>query len=352
MRQNRDAHHVLQAFSHLTDPQWLEVLIQSLKTPVVQGVELPGFPPEGYQRESVGSSGEQTLQEAYNFYCEVKRQAAALGMNLTPESRVLDFGCGWGRIIRFFLKDVKPENLFGVDVDPEMIDFCNNLLGYGNYVVVHPEPPTEFPAGSMDIVCAYSVFSHLAEPVHLKWIEEFSRILKPGGILVATTEGRHFIEYCRSWRDKKPELQWHDALAKLFPDTDATLAEYDSGKFIFCPTGGGPVRPSTFYGEALIPRAYVEREWSKYLAFRDFIDDQSRFWQAVIVMQKWPAHRPSHGEPRTERVDRSIREKDDPVSNPEVLIGGEEADLNSRHRLGGGRVLQLYYRLRDRLLRR
>ena len=33
------------------------------------------------------------------------------------DSKILDYGCGWGRIIRFFLKDVPSRNLFAVDPD-------------------------------------------------------------------------------------------------------------------------------------------------------------------------------------------------------------------------------------------
>jgi len=59
-------------------------------------------------------------------------------------------------------------------------------------------PPVEFPAGFFDIIYAYSVFSHLNEDTHLKWIEEFSRILKAGGLLLVTTQARRFIDFCES----------------------------------------------------------------------------------------------------------------------------------------------------------
>ena len=49
-------------------------------------------------------SGSCTRRSAASFYAR--------------DSRVLDFGCGWGRVIRFFLKDVAPWNLVGVDIDP------------------------------------------------------------------------------------------------------------------------------------------------------------------------------------------------------------------------------------------
>ena len=320
---------LLQVLSPFTDQQWLEVLIKSIQNPVVGDVTLPGFPPETFQRESVGSTGEQTLREAFTFYCEIKRYAQDLGIALTRNSRILDFGCGWGRIIRFFLKDVSADNLYGIDVHSRMIKFCKKLARYGNYSKCNPLPPTKFPNESIDIIYAYSVFSHLAEPVHIQWVKEFSRILKPDGILVATTQARHFIEFCQSLHGKTHESPWHNTLAHSFLDTETALADYDNGKFLFCATGGGRELPRSFYGEALIPRKYVEQEWTKYLLLRDFVDDQNRLPQALIVMQK------PHGKPQThtERLE-------------EVIVAKDELELTTCE---PGRFFSQCKKLRDKL---
>jgi 2-polyprenyl-3-methyl-5-hydroxy-6-metoxy-1,4-benzoquinol methylase len=273
--------------SGMSDSEWLEVLLKSLDHGIIDGIEMPGFPPEELQRQFVGMSGLQALNEAFNFYSEIKRYAGKLGRKLGRDSRVLDFGCGWGRIIRFFLKDVTADNLYGIDVDSEMIDLCIKTVGHGHYSAIKPLPPLEFSEGSFDIVYAYSVFSHLAEPVHIQWIEEFSRILKPGGILVATTQARSFIELCRTLRNQSNSSNnWHHALAHSFVDSEAALADYDSGKFLYSPTGGGGPRDASFYGEAVIPQKYVEQEWTKYLDFCDFTYDPVIIPQSLIVMQK------------------------------------------------------------------
>jgi ubiquinone/menaquinone biosynthesis C-methylase UbiE len=277
---------ILNYGSGLTDQEWLEVLIKSVEHKFVNGIELPGFPPDEFQRNSVGSSGEHPLREAFNFYCEIKRYMASLGRTLTPNSRLLDFGCGWGRIIRFFLKDVVAENLYGIDVDPQMMDICIQTVRHGNYSLVRPLPPSGLAENSLDIVYAYSVFSHLGESAHIKWVEEFSRILKPGGILLVTTHSRSFIEFCRSLRGQEHTFYWYKLLANSFLDTEAALADYDSGKFLYSPTSGGEVRDASFYGEAVISPGYVKREWNKYLRFYDFVDDPARCPQAIIVMQK------------------------------------------------------------------
>jgi glycosyltransferase involved in cell wall biosynthesis/SAM-dependent methyltransferase len=279
--------NLLPVLAKLNDEEWLEVLIRSINEPVVHGMELPRFPPDELQRQFGGSAGEHTLREAFNFYRVIKCYASRLGRPLTYDSRILDFGCGWGRISRFFLKEVGADNLYGIDVDPSVIEICKTTFSYGNYTVVDPYPPSEFHSESIDLIYAYSVFSHLAEPIHIKWVEEFSRILKPGGLLIVSTQGRSFIEFCGSLRGQESyDHPWYEALARSFIDTNAALKAYDTGEFLYSPTGGGNARPSTVYGEAVIPRAYIEREWTKFLVFRDFIDDRGFLPQALVVLQK------------------------------------------------------------------
>ena len=274
-------------FSDLTDEAWLQVLIDSVHRPVARDLPLPGFPPEALQRQFVGSAGADTLREAFNFYRTVKGYCAREHRPIAGDQRILDFGCGWGRIARLFLKDVPAGNFTGVDVDPDVIALCTATFPYGTFRAVPAVPPTDLPPAHFDLAYAYSVFSHLNEATHLAWVRELARVLKPGGLLFATTQGRAFIDFCASIRRQgRPETGWHEALARSFPDRDAALAAYDSGRFLHEPTGGGDHRPPSFYGETLIPRGYVERQWSPHLVLVDFRDDPAWLPQALIVMRK------------------------------------------------------------------
>lgn len=278
---------ILARCSQMTDREWFDLLDKSAESKPTEGIRLPGFPPEDFQRLTIGNSGPGALVEGQNFYTIIKQYADRFGVAFDPQqTTILDFGCGWGRMTRFFLKDVVPENLHGLDVDPAMIEICKSTIPYGEFGVTSPVPPTNYGANTFDMIFAYSVFSHLAEKIHIKWIEEFSRLLKPGGVLVATTQPRNFIAFCESLRGQTPQSIWHQSLAGSFTDPEAAYADYDDGKFLYSPTGGGPHLPSSFYGEALIPRQYVEREWTKYLKFCDFFYDPNVLFQAVVVMQK------------------------------------------------------------------
>lgn len=278
-----------QLFHSMSAPEYLSLLIKSVKNPIYKGVKLPGFPEDVIQRQFSGSFGEQALRDGNNFYQCIKKYCVSLENPIKNGTRILDFGCGWGRIIRFFMKDTSCENLFGVDVDPKMIDFCSKELHCGNYFLVNSEPPLVFQNGSIDLIYAFSVFTHLAESTAINWISEFSRILKPRGILVATTWDKSFLDDCEALRGKDHEFPYHQTMSKIFIPTSKYKEDYDNGKFIYAPTGGGGVRDKSYYGEALIPRSYIESQFTKYLSLCEFVNSRLPPWalpQALFVMQK------------------------------------------------------------------
>ena len=104
----------------LPDRDYCQLLVRSLKSRVVDGVTFPGFPQDVIQSNFVGSSGKQALTEAETFWTFLKAAAVDLGRPMQRASNVLDFGCGWGRYLRFLAKDVEASHLYGVDVDPEV----------------------------------------------------------------------------------------------------------------------------------------------------------------------------------------------------------------------------------------
>jgi GT2 family glycosyltransferase/SAM-dependent methyltransferase len=273
-------------FSSLPDQEWLSILIRSVEEPVIDGIRMPSFPDEVTQKTIVGAVGAHTLREAFNFFSTVKKYCGRLDRPLDGQTRLLDFGCGWGRILRFFLKDCHPAHLWGIDVDPGLLTVCRGAMPLSNFTACNSLPPTAFADESFDVITAYSVFSHLAEHASLAWVKEFARVLKPGGIMVVTTEPREFIELCRSLRGQEHEFAWYRALAESFIDTDAAYRAYDAGQYLYAPTGGGPNRPSDFYGEALIPEGYVRSRWTPFLEFVDFVNDSSNLPQSLIVMRK------------------------------------------------------------------
>jgi SAM-dependent methyltransferase len=272
-------------FGSVSDDFWLWMLTEGCRKSAALKEILPGMPEEQVQLQSNGLSGDTALFDALQIYQLFKRIFEANVGKLSDCDNILDFGVGWGRVIRFFLKDVEPNKLWGIDHYDKVIDICKQQNKWCNFQLIKPFPPTSFPDNMFDLIFCYSVFSHLSEDAHRKWVEEFKRILKPGGLVIATTWQRDFITRCRDARAEKNPAFWTTHLPKLFVDTERWLAHYDNGGFCWesAPEYG---EISYYLGEACIPKGYVLNHWTQYLEFVDYIDDRKVCPQNVIVMKK------------------------------------------------------------------
>lgn len=267
------------------DQAWLDLLIRSVKEPVIDGVGMPRFPHASLQEMFIGSADEHALREGFNFYTYVKGYAAALGMPLHANSRFLDFGCGWGRYPRIFWNDTDAANIYGVDTDPGIIAVCRALGCPGQYDAIDPHGKLPYEDGTFDVIISYSVFSHLPEKVAEHWMAELSRVAKPGCVLAFTTEPRRFLDFISEIPDP-PATSWHAALARFKSDMPRLMREFDEEKFCYIPTSGGEYREADVYGDAAVPEGYMRKNWAKYFTLNAYIDDPNKFWQAFVVMQK------------------------------------------------------------------
>jgi hypothetical protein len=269
----------------LEDHQWFDMLVKSIDGPDIDGVRFPGFPAPDMQTSFVGSANEAALREAFNFYVLAKGYAAALGMPIGNGRRFLDFGMGWGRFLRFFWKDMTAENLYGCDIDPDIIKIARNLGVPGNLDRIYHFGRLPYPDDFLHGGIAYSVFTHLPENVHLHWRRELVRVMRPGAVFSMTIEPRRFIDFIENLPETSTS-PWHRSLR-----THAALARkyregYDRGEFIYIPTGGGDFRNADVYGDAVVPVSYIEQHWAPEFALRAYIDDANAFPQAVAVLQR------------------------------------------------------------------
>ncbi len=117
--------------------------------------------------------------------------AIAAHVPLDELSDVLDFGCGCGRVTRYF-RDF-PGGVAGSDLSREAIAWCGENLPFGRFETNGLAPPLAFDDDSFDLVYALSVFTHLTADLQLAWRDELRRVLRPGGRLLITTHGRSYV---------------------------------------------------------------------------------------------------------------------------------------------------------------
>jgi len=250
------------------------------------GARIPALPPEEVQCHTVGAAGTAALTEGYQFFHLIRSVCDAWGRHQGKHTVVLDYGCGWGRITRFFLTTYDNGSVHGVDVDPSMIDYCRSLIGVGQYAVTTGRPPLEFPDGSVDLLYAYSVFSHLSPRLQDALVADFHRIVRPGGFVFLTTRLRRFIDQCAAMNGAPGLDAYCTALAAAFREADVAKAQFDAGEFVFRPYPPGIDGLGPDYGEAVVPRAYAERRWRSLFRLIDFIDDADRLPQACFVLER------------------------------------------------------------------
>ncbi|HRO47783.1 class I SAM-dependent methyltransferase [Agriterribacter sp.] len=107
-------------------------------------------------------------------------------------TRCLDWGCGPARVTRH-LPGLLPEaELHAVDYNEQYINWCKSKIKGIRFEQTNISPPTLYPDAYFNIVMGLSVFTHLSELSHYAWLNELYRIIKPGGILFITTQGKSY----------------------------------------------------------------------------------------------------------------------------------------------------------------
>lgn len=237
-----------------------------------------------------GRAGRDNLQQAFDFYRFVLAHCSA---DEVTHHSVLDFGGGWGRILRFFLREFPANQLLLADCLTEAVECARSLNP--PFTVLHSSvtPPLPLPEKSVGVCYAFSVFSHLSESASRDWLAHLGTLLVDGGKLIITTRGKKQIAHVRhlsrqrSLRDRLRSLfgsnpvTLNDNLSQFLPPAYVIEQRRDDGVFQFYPTGGGGELDAQFYGETWIPEAWIKDncgDWgfSGYQTFEEFqtIDQQ------------------------------------------------------------------------------
>lgn len=120
----------------------------------------------------------------------------ALGQSLASFPRILDFGCGSGRLAR--LLRGHPGEVHGCDLDPRLVRWTGAHLDFLQVRLSPPQPPLPYPEGCFDLILGVSVFSHLPEEDQDAFLADLARCLAPGGRLLLSVHGERALERART----------------------------------------------------------------------------------------------------------------------------------------------------------
>jgi SAM-dependent methyltransferase len=107
----------------------------------------------------------------------------ALELEVEPGSRVMDVGCGIGRLTRVLARRVT--HVTALDVSPEMLARAQELnpgLENVEWVLGDGATLAGIERGSFDAVVCHQVLEHIPSArLQLGYVAEFARVLRPGG---------------------------------------------------------------------------------------------------------------------------------------------------------------------------
>jgi SAM-dependent methyltransferase len=107
----------------------------------------------------------------------------ALGLSVAAGDRVLELGCGIGRLTRVLAS--RAAHVVALDVSPEMLALAQEhhpLLENVEWVLGDGSTLTGVEDASLDAVVSHVVLQHIpSAKVQLGYVTEFARVLRPGG---------------------------------------------------------------------------------------------------------------------------------------------------------------------------
>jgi SAM-dependent methyltransferase len=202
------------------------------------------------------------LQTFGKFYQAIKRYAGR-----APVNRLLDWGCGCGRVTGVFLKYLTGMEVHGCDIDREAVEWCARNFPTGHFTAIAPHPPTTYADNTFNVVTGCSVLTHLRREFQFDWLKEMNRILAPGGLLLVSVHG-DFAASSFNHAEVKKEVETV-GISDRMPDHILD-----------------GIAPDSYYRGTFQSKAYTCREFARYFKVLDYIELGMGNLQDLVVMKK------------------------------------------------------------------
>jgi SAM-dependent methyltransferase len=159
--------------------------------------------------------------------------------------RFLDFACGYGRALRFFRAAFPEAELVACDISTDAVDFCAQEFGAIPVYSDADPAKVELP-GRFDVIWVGSLFTHVAKPQWVGFLDLLESVLSDDGLLLFTVQGRNVRRQLLAG-----ELAWSLTEA----DIEQIVRGYDTEGFGYADWSG-----ATGYGTSLNRPSWVARQ--------------------------------------------------------------------------------------------
>lgn len=99
--------------------------------------------------------------------------------------KILDFACGFGRLLRLLTTQINPNQIFASEIQANAIDYVSSQYGVRG-ILSHANPEEFNPEERFDFIWVASLFSHLPEHLFHAWMAKLTSLLTPRGVLCAS----------------------------------------------------------------------------------------------------------------------------------------------------------------------
>lgn len=205
-------------------------------------------------------------------YSDYRRivEMASRRMKLAPGVRVLDWGCGFGRLCRYFADDYPGSKIIGVELDDLNLEWMSKNLPAVTPLKTNLDARIDLPDGSVDLIYGVSVMTHIRESQQEAWLKELTRILAPNGLLMLTTAGAGALAFTSRWMGRSHFDDW--AKRGFVEIEQASSFDSDIG-------GGG------YYIQAKQSPENTRKRWGKIIPIVEIVPSVFGY-QDMVIMQK------------------------------------------------------------------
>jgi SAM-dependent methyltransferase len=245
----RSIDDVLESLRQLCLDDFAELLCQlpSPRFPHLSSV-LPRMASEKVQNNWTGNSGLALLGQTVSFVRLVAGNCQKLLGHGLNNRAMLDFGCGYGRLIRLMYYYTSPARIWGIDPWQEAIELCraDGVLGQ---LAVSEYLPSTIPVGNarFDLIYSFSVLTHLSERAAILALTTLRQYVASGGLFVLTIRPKEY------WS----KLDGVAAVGRPI-DSDELVAQHEKRGFAFVPHDREAIDGEVTYGETSLSFEWIK----------------------------------------------------------------------------------------------
>jgi SAM-dependent methyltransferase len=165
---------------------------------------LPPMASDEVQKSWTGASGHELFRQTSSFVRQLENNYTRYVGRALKGARIMDFGCGYGRIFRMMYYYANPGELWGLDAWQRSLDICKQDWLPGNFVLSQAVPET-LPVGDakFDLIFSFSVFTHLSPKAAAACLAAIRKAIAPDGLFVCTVRPVEFWPYIDKVRKTK-----------------------------------------------------------------------------------------------------------------------------------------------------